>query len=127
LGREFVGGELLGTVVSLLRKREVGDGAVDFSLALRNDFRTRPDVDASQFRIGHLFSASAWPNSAISSGLSTTSKVAPAATFWPRATAIFASRPETRAAMSIRVLSASPWTSNGSGACQVPDRQPDNS
>jgi hypothetical protein len=113
LGREFVGGELLGTVVSLLRKREVGDGAVDFSLALRNDFRTRPDVDASQFRIGHLFSASAWPNSAISSGLSTTSKVA--ATFWPRATAIYASRPETRAAMSIRVLSASPWTSNGSG------------
>jgi len=44
-----------------------------------------------------------------------TSRVAPGATFRPRATAIFSSRPETRAAMSIRVLSASPWTSNGSG------------
>jgi hypothetical protein len=55
LGREFDGGELLGTGVSLLRKCEVGGGAVDFGLALRNDFRTHPDVDASQFRIGHRF------------------------------------------------------------------------
>ena len=43
-----------------------------------------------------------------------TSRVAPAATFWPRATAIFSRRPETRAAMSMRVLSTSPCTSSGS-------------
>jgi hypothetical protein len=41
--------------------------------------------------------------------------VAPAATSWPRTTGIFARRPETRAAISIRVLSASPCTSKGSG------------
>jgi hypothetical protein len=49
-----------------------------------------------------VFSALASRSSAISSGLSMTRSVAPAATFSPRLTAIFASRPEPRAAMSIR-------------------------
>jgi hypothetical protein len=56
-----------------------------------------------------------------------TSKVAPAATFWPRATAIFASRPETRAAMSITGAFGFALDQQRLGAYQVPDRQPDNS
>jgi hypothetical protein len=36
-----------------LRNREVSRFAVDFGRALRNDFGTRPDVDAPQFRIGY--------------------------------------------------------------------------
>src|SRR6516162_6379621 len=39
---------------------------------------------------------------------------APAATSWPRSTGISATRPSTRAAMSRRVASTSPCTSNGS-------------
>jgi len=55
LGREFVGGELLGAVVSLLCKREIGGSAVDFGLALGDYFGTRTDFDRLQFRIGHRF------------------------------------------------------------------------
>jgi len=52
------------------------------------------------------------------------SNVAPAGTSWPRTTEIFARRPETRAAISIRVLCASPCTSKGSGRARYQIAKP---
>jgi len=46
---------LLGAVVGLLCKREIGGSAVDFGLALVNNFGTRPEIYTLQFRIGHRF------------------------------------------------------------------------
>ena len=36
-----------------MRNREVSRFAIDFDLALRNDFGMRPEVDPPQFRIGY--------------------------------------------------------------------------
>src|SRR5262249_15484215 len=59
--------------------------------------------------------ANAWSFFANVSGLSMRTSNAPAATSWPSFTAISATRPSTRAAMSNRVASASPCTSRGCG------------
>ncbi len=50
-----------------------------------------------------------------SSGLSIVTRTCPAATSLPRWTGRSATRPSTRAAMSTRVASASPWTRSGCG------------
>ena len=86
-----------------------------FRLCARQGFRASADPNPLQFGIGDGLFGLVWRNSATSSGLLMTNRVAPATTFWPRLTPIFADRPETRAALSMRVLSASLWTSNGSG------------
>ena len=92
LGREFVGGELLGAVVSLLCKRDIGGNAVDFGLALGNDFGTGPDVDTLQFRISHRFLGFGLTKLGnqlriVDDEQSCTRRKA----FWPRATAIASS------------------------------------
>jgi hypothetical protein len=55
LGRELVGGELLRPVIGLLPQGQIRGGAVDLSFTLGDNFGTRPDLDALQFRIGHGF------------------------------------------------------------------------
>jgi len=58
-GREFADGELPGAVVSLLRKREIGGGAIDLGYALGDDFDTGPDFDAPSSASATMFSACA--------------------------------------------------------------------
>ena len=55
LGRELVSGELLRPVIGLLPQGQIRGGAVDLSFTLGDNFGTRPDLDALQFRIGHGF------------------------------------------------------------------------
>src|SRR5690348_10582598 len=64
-----------------------------------------------------LFASASW-YLARSSGLSIRTRIAPAVTSWPRLTGIRATRPSTRAAISVRVLSASPWIIRGGGTAR---------
>jgi len=112
---ELGAARLARAVIGVLRQREVGGGKIDLGLTGGDAFGTGSGMDSRQLGLGELLTGLRFVELARSSGLSMSSSFCPAATLSPRFTSSAASRPSTRAAMSIRVLSASPWIISGAG------------
>jgi hypothetical protein len=77
LRSELAGSKLSRPVIGLLRQSQVGGGSVDFTLALATISGRGPTVMRCSSASPTILSASVRRNSATSSGLSTTSRVAP--------------------------------------------------